>query len=448
MNTGVDGFVHSGNCKTVNERRFKAYGVVGIVVFVSAAVLMRQGREPFVTYFYCFAWWSYIMVADAWVYRLEGASLVSTHPRRFVTMIPLSVFVWSLFEAFNFRLDNWHYINVPQETWRRWLGYALAYGTVLPGLCVTTHLVRAMRVRRRLAVESIRLSAPVRSVIMGVGVACLVSTLLIPRYAFPLLWLGGALALDPVNYRWGLPSLSRDLESGDVHRVLDLLTAGLICGFLWEFWNFWAQVKWIYTVPFFEWGKLFEMPIAGYLGFPLFAVTAFSTYHGLVCCVERRSSVSRIAFWIVVVGVCGSVFYGIDRFTVVSYVPRIIDFPEIESSVSDTLENEGVRTAFDIMRLGHEGLLELGVEKDTAGQICQVAGVVALKGMGIEHYRLLRRADVTTLSDLAAQNPEVLMKAIEGADEKAKTAGSTLHPAIVRMWIEEARRRSACNTER
>ena len=32
-------------------------------------------------------------------------------------------------------------------------------------------------------------------------------------------------------------------------RLVNLLAAGLICGLLWEFWNYWGGAKWIYNVP-------------------------------------------------------------------------------------------------------------------------------------------------------------------------------------------------------
>ena len=57
-----------------------------------------------------------------------------------------------------------------------------------------------------------------------------------------------------------------------------LLAAGLICGFLWEFWNYWALTKWTYTVPYFGDIKLFEMPVLGYLGFPPFAIECWAMY--------------------------------------------------------------------------------------------------------------------------------------------------------------------------
>ncbi|MGZ5435395.1 MAG: hypothetical protein ACXW3F_04990, partial [Pyrinomonadaceae bacterium] len=57
-----------------------------------------------------------------------------------------------------------------------------------------------------------------------------------------------------------------------------LLSAGLVCGFLWEFWNYWALSKWTYTVPYFGDIKIFEMPVLGYLGFPPFAIECWAMY--------------------------------------------------------------------------------------------------------------------------------------------------------------------------
>jgi hypothetical protein len=47
---------------------------------------------------------------------------------------------------------------------------------------------------------------------------------------------------------------------------------------VWEFWNYWARTKWIYTVPILPDWKIFEMPVPGYLGFPAFAVECFTMY--------------------------------------------------------------------------------------------------------------------------------------------------------------------------
>ncbi len=60
--------------------------------------------------------------------------------------------------------------------------------------------------------------------------------------------------------------------------MINLSTSGLICGVLWEFWNYWARSKWHYAVPIMEHVKIFEMPVPGYLGFPPFALECFTMY--------------------------------------------------------------------------------------------------------------------------------------------------------------------------
>jgi hypothetical protein len=47
---------------------------------------------------------------------------------------------------------------------------------------------------------------------------------------------------------------------------------------VWEFWNYWARTKWIYTVPILAEVRIFEMPVPGYLGFPAFALECFAMY--------------------------------------------------------------------------------------------------------------------------------------------------------------------------
>jgi hypothetical protein len=97
-------------------------------------------------------------------------------------------------------------------------------------------------------------------------------------YLFGLVWLGFIFLLDPVNYRLRLPSLLGDLAEGRRARLYSLLLSGLVCGFLWEFWNYWSAARWLYIFPIFQQWKIFEMPAPGYLGFPPFALECFAMY--------------------------------------------------------------------------------------------------------------------------------------------------------------------------
>jgi hypothetical protein len=91
-------------------------------------------------------------------------------------------------------------------------------------------------------------------------------------------WLGFIFLLDPINDWLGAESLGGDWRAGRVDRTLNLMWSGALCGVLWELWNYWARAKWHYTVPIMPNVKIFEMPLPGYLGFPPFALEAFTMY--------------------------------------------------------------------------------------------------------------------------------------------------------------------------
>jgi hypothetical protein len=421
--------------------RIKPHGIVGIALFCLAVIMLNQGREPFLTYFYSFAWWSYILAADALVYWLQGRSLIVSRTGAFLFMIPLSIFIWCIFEAFNFRLANWHYINLPSAVWMRWSGYAIAYGTVLPGLCETTHLLEAVGLFQAVSWRKLRpspFSLWASSVIGGVF---LVAVLLFPRFCFPLVWIAFALISEPILYLRVNNSLLRDIERGKPGRILNLLAAGMVCGILWELWNFWAQAKWIYTVPFFEEGKLFEMPLLGFFGFPPFAVSAYAMYRIIMIAKQRSKIWTRGILWVLIALFSLLCFAGIDRYTVVSYIPLIQDLPGVSTEWKERLQRAGMKKVQELSRREADGLVALGIPYSEAEKILKQAEMITLKGMGIENYRLLRAVGVTNLTELARQNPRDLYLSTERATRNLAASPRLPSPALVRLWVEEAKKR-------
>jgi hypothetical protein len=97
-------------------------------------------------------------------------------------------------------------------------------------------------------------------------------------YLAASVWLGFIFLLDPLNARAGAESILGDWHKGRTHRLVNLLVAGLVCGVIWELWNYWVGTKWIYNVPILPELKIFEMPVLGFGGFPPFAVECFTMY--------------------------------------------------------------------------------------------------------------------------------------------------------------------------
>jgi hypothetical protein len=295
-------------------------GLLGAGLFIAALWGLNQDVEPFATWFFSFAWWSYIFLADAVIFARRQESLLMNRLPELPKLVLASVTCWLIFEVVNFSLGNWHYLGVPQSLFWRWLGYTVAFATVLPGIFQTRDLLAAFGVFARVR-------GPVREPGTAwmppatiAGLVMLLLPFIWPRYFFPLPWLALIFLLDPFCYLGGGKSLWADWCRGSRREIYLLLLAGLICGLFWESWNYWSKAKWIYTLPFFNAGKIFEMPILGYLGFPPFAVECAVMYNFLTLLEKRwlltprakqRWLVGQFIFWIIM-------FAALDRWTVLA----------------------------------------------------------------------------------------------------------------------------------
>jgi hypothetical protein len=261
---------------------FKWHGWAGLVVIAAAEILLFFG-VPFVrTFFTPLVWSGYILFIDAVVYRRKGSSLILNRRREFFSLLFLSVVFWLVFEFYNLYLRNWHYVGLSEDLPWRLFGYVWAFATIWPAILETAEALEEWKGISRRRIQPWKITPGLLSLSLGFGVFCLALPLItspdIAHYLAAPVWLGFIFLLDPLNYWMGKNSLLLDLERGDPRKLYSLLLSGLVCGFLWEFWNYWAGAKWHYTVPILGEIKIFEMPVLGYLGFPPFAVECFAMY--------------------------------------------------------------------------------------------------------------------------------------------------------------------------
>lgn len=258
----------------------KPYGWAGIAVVGVAEYLLFFQEIPWIkTYFTPLVWSGYILFMDSLLKRRAGYSPLWDFPKEFLVLLPLSVGLWLIFEFYNLFFENWYYAGLPEEPLLRYLGYIWAFATIWPAILITAAVLGHTKwmAHRKMLPRTPRPRGLI--ILMILGLVCLILPFLLSknlaRYTAGPVWLGFIFLLDPLNYRFGRYSLLIDLEKGDPRKGIGLLLAGLICGFLWEFWNFWAGAKWHYTVPILEELKIFEMPVLGYLGFPAFALECY-----------------------------------------------------------------------------------------------------------------------------------------------------------------------------
>jgi len=300
----------------------KSVIALAITIHTVSFLLMLKQVEPFYSCFYSIAWWTYIFFLAAINHLRAGNSLIFDRPREALWAFLFSTTLWLFFEIFNFRLDNWNYVGVPAQIYIRWPGYFVAFGTVLPGIFETETMVLNLGIAKRIRFRRLRISRPLLAGFILLGTVMMIGPILAPQWFFPFVWLGLIFLVDPLLY-WSSEahddSFSAQAERGDYSLVVRLLVTGMICGLIWEFWNFWAGSKWVYSVPKLAFLKLFEMPLLGFFGFPPFALECYLAHRLSILIRERclRGSIVRYAIALVLLlAYCVLVFKGIDRYNV------------------------------------------------------------------------------------------------------------------------------------
>jgi hypothetical protein len=396
-----------------------------LLVFVAATAGLAALSEPFLSWYYQWAWWSYILLADGLNRRLAGRSLLRDEPRRFLWLAAASVALWTFFEALNLRLGNWYYVMDHPERLVRWAGGAVAFATVLPALFETEALLRHLGAFRRVPVPPLRWSRARTLGSLAIGVACFVLPLAWPDRFFPLTWASFIFLLEPWNRLHAPESRLRELGQGEAAPTLRWLLAGLACGALWETCNYWARVKWVYTVPGFESMKVFEMPLAGFLGFPPFALECAAIVGFLEGLGQRVRQLPRAAGRLVVASATASavagtlaVFAAADEVTSDSdYVPvaRLSVLPAADREV---LAAAGLHSPERLVRaLGDDTSLaewsaRTGLSVEGLRRHRERVALVLHHGLGDGRALELARLGIETREDLARWRGEALATAL------------------------------------
>ena len=263
-------------------------GLAVILLVESLLILDRLERFRWLwvsTFLTPVAWTGYLLFIDGLVWSLRTDSRLGRAPGRFAALAFWSIPLWLIFEAYNLRLRNWTYVGLPNSAMVCDLGYAWSFATIWPAIFETADFVQSLGIFRRQRRHRIIFKSPTRLTMLALGLLFVTAPVLFPArtgsYLFGAVWMGFALLLDPLNYRWKGRSLLRDLEEGETSTLASFLLSGWICGILWEFWNYWASAKWLYIFPIGQGWKIFEMPLPGYLGFLPFAVECYVMYQFL-----------------------------------------------------------------------------------------------------------------------------------------------------------------------
>lgn len=259
---------------------FRKYGILSVIIIILTQLNLIFKIEPFYTWTFPIIWISFIFFLDALNYKIRGNSLIMNRSYTIGGMFIISAMLWWAFEFINiFVISNWGYTGMSRLGIYANIFGTISFATVLPAFFELVELIKSVHLfdKKKLKKKH-KISKRFLHIMILLGVMCFILPLIIPKYTFPLVWVSLFLILDPINYINNLPSTIRHLKDRKLTTPLSLLLAGIIMGFLWEFWNYWAPVKWHYTIPYFDFIRIFEMPLLGYLGYFGFALELYAIY--------------------------------------------------------------------------------------------------------------------------------------------------------------------------
>ncbi len=283
-----------------------AEGIVGLFLIILMEIGLALKIQFFLVFATPVAWTGYILLVDYLNFRLTKKSFIIGSPLKFILIFIVSIILWWMFEWFNIFVSNWRYFNLIKPISVRYIGYFWAFGTILPGLLFTTDLIKNLHIFSKIEFRKFKITPKLLAILIFIGLIFLFIPVIsfsskfvnyasdsalffwlnyilpysVRQYLAAFVWLGFIFLLDPILYLLSREdSILWEIENGKVETLFSLILSGFICGFLWEFWNFWAITKWKYFVPILPNVKLFEMPVLGFFGFPAFAIEMYLLYN-------------------------------------------------------------------------------------------------------------------------------------------------------------------------
>lgn len=235
-------------------------------------------------------WIGYIVAMNALVWRRSGRSLLTHRTGWFLALFPASALFWWLFEYLNQFVANWYYVGIHAVgNWDYFLQATLPFATVLPAVASTWAWLR-------LAPRLAPLSRPAPHVhpslawfAVATGIAALAGIGIWPEALFFMLWVAPLLLLCGLQRLLVGETLLAPLRLGDWGPLLQPVIAALLCGLLWELWNYGSAARWQYSVPYVQRFHLFEMPLLGYAGYLPFGLECAVVMDLLARIVEGRA---------------------------------------------------------------------------------------------------------------------------------------------------------------
>ena len=199
-------------------------------------------------------------------------------PVLFGLLFPVSAVFWWVFEYYNRFVMNWLYHQSDVGAVEYFVHASICFSTVLPAVYSTSEWLKgfpSLQGRMTGPCVQIHRANTWACLVMGVCLFAFLKIGVWPLELYPLLWTGPVLIWICLSQLTGEPEDLGALVKGDWRVIWNWALAALICGFFWEMWNFWSLVRWEYQVPYLHGALVFEMPLAGFMGYLPFGLECY-----------------------------------------------------------------------------------------------------------------------------------------------------------------------------
>jgi len=278
--------------KAVKKVAFPSWFWIGLIMWAGTLILLfiRAGEPKWLLHWSDLPiFWGFTFLLDGIVYKRKGGeSIIENSPREMVGIAVASVAGWMIFEYLNFFVDeNWFYPAgniVPQN---EFLLYAIIGSSgLLPMAFEWYSLLRTFKGLRNRWDNGIKISIPgwLLSIFLIVGFLGMFASGLFPDGLFFSLWVSPLAILAIILNKFKIWTPFNPIKTGNWTPILLFALTYLFQGVTMEAWNYfsathgangivtYAPAYWVYSIPFVDEPKLFEMPILGYLGYLPFGV--------------------------------------------------------------------------------------------------------------------------------------------------------------------------------
>jgi hypothetical protein len=252
----------------------------GILIAAIGIAATAGWLPPLADYTYPIVWWGVLLIVDAWNRRRIGCSLWAGRATHFLLItVPVSVLFWLVYEVLNLMSPEWRYRGVQISIAGQTLFGFISFATVIPIMVEAYWLALGEISMPKAVLEKVRQRR--------FGLVCVGAALLAVPLFNDIFWLNQGIWIAPALLILPFTPMRESASAGRF--AAGIVWAGLGAGFFWELINWPARTHWEYLIlpraP-----HLFQMPLAGYIGFIPFGLTAVIVYEWQLRLRARRAT--------------------------------------------------------------------------------------------------------------------------------------------------------------